>query len=41
MTPRLRVIYMLGEGWKLSGGTKDGSPSYFQSYKKNKRNMKG
>ena len=38
------VIYIFGEkdAGRLSGGTKkDGSPSYFQSYKKNKRNMKG
>jgi len=38
------VIYIFGEkdAGRLSGGKKkDGSPSYFQSYKKNKRNLKG
>jgi len=38
------VIYIFGEkdAGRLSGGKKkDGSPSYFQDYKKNKRNLKG
>ena len=38
------VIYIFGEkdAGRLSGGKKkDGSPSYFQDYNKNKRNLKG